>query len=133
MIRKAESKDAESFCHVIRTSIIELCHQDHQEDDHRLSQWLESKTVDNCKAWIEDTNSHSFVAVQENCIVGVSHIGHNGHLFLLYVLPYVKGKGIGSKLLKAAEQSVKDLSLNQLTLESTITSQKFYEYHGYHA
>ena len=131
MIRKAEPKDAEGFCEVVRTSIIELCELDHLNDELHLADWLENKTVSNCSAWIRDSNSNSFVAEENGKIVGVSHIGNDGHLYLCYLLPSVKGKGIGAKLLIAAENSVNNLGLTQLTLESTLTAKGFYEHFGY--
>lgn len=131
MIRKAEGTDSEDFCRIVRTSIIELCGLDHQGDSARLEEWLENKTVENCERWIIDKDSNSFVAENDGEIVGVSHIGHNGHLYLCYVLPDVKGLGFGGQLLVAAEKSVSMLGLNKLTLESTITAQLFYEHYGY--
>ena len=131
MIRKAETKDTTEFCHVVRTSIVELCQLDYKGNKSRLSEWLENKTEENCNTWITDTNSNSFVAVQEGNIVGVSHIGHNGYLYLCYLLPSVKGIGLGSKLIIVAEQSIRNLGQSQVTLESTITAKGFYEHHGY--
>lgn len=131
MIRKAEARDAEAFCNVIRTSIIELCGLDHKGNKDILDEWLENKTVENCKNWIIDEYSNSFIAEKDGNIVGVSHIGFNGHLFLCYVLPCVKGLGIGGKLLSAAENSVTDLGPISISLQSTITAKGFYEYYGY--
>ncbi|GAB0152087.1 hypothetical protein [Marinobacterium sp. BA1] len=43
MIRKAEARDAEEFCNVIRTSIIELCALDHHGRKGELEAWLNKK------------------------------------------------------------------------------------------
>lgn len=131
MIRKARTKDAEKFCNVIRTSITELCTLDHQGDEKFLSNWLENKTVENCVKWIEDCNSTSLIADINHKMVGVAHIGHDGHLHLCYLLPEAKNHGIGHNLLVAAEKSVIKPGVNILTLESTLTSRDFYESHGY--
>ncbi len=131
MIRTADVEDAEEFCSVIRSSIIELCKLDHQNNKKVLDDWLQNKTVKNCQEWITSNNSNSFVAELNAKIVGVAVMGHNGHLYLCYVLPEVKGKGIGRQLLQAAEHSVLHLDLPALSLESTITAKGFYEHYGY--
>ena len=131
MIRQAEVSDAREFCNVVRTSIIELCELDHRGVESCLAEWLENKTVEYCEVWINDENSNSFVSLVNGKVVGVSHIGHNGHLFLCYILPSVKGSGLGGQLLLVAEDSVKNIGLSELTLESTVTAKGFYEHHGY--
>lgn len=131
MIRKATADDAEAFCHVITQSIITLCTLDHKNDRQMLNDWLANKTPENCKKWIEDTNLNSFVAEENQQILGISQIGHNGHLYLCYVLPGAEGKGIGKQLLQTAEQSVITKALTNFTLESTQTARGFYEQHGY--
>ncbi len=131
MIRRAEARDAEGFCNVIRTSIIKLCKLDHHGNKEELEEWLENKTVENCKKWILNEDSNTFVAEKNGKIVGVCHIGHSGHLFLCYVLPDVKGLGIGGELLSAAESSVTHLGIKSLSLESTVTAKGFYEHRDY--
>ena len=131
VIRKAELKDAEQFCKVIHTSIIELCELDHKNDKIMLNRWLENKTLENCQKWIQDKTSTSLVFEKNNKVMGVAHIGHNGHLFLCYVLPEAKGQKMGHKLLIAAEKSITSLGVRLLTLESTLTAKFFYEDHGY--
>jgi N-acetylglutamate synthase-like GNAT family acetyltransferase len=131
LIRKAETKDSEEFCNVILTSITELCRQDHKDDVKLLSEWLENKTVENCKKWISSERSTSLVAVRNTKVIGVAQMSHDGHLLLCYLLPEVKGQGVGHKLLVAAEESVIKKGIKSLTLESTLTARKFYECHGY--
>jgi GNAT superfamily N-acetyltransferase len=131
VVRNAEARDAEEFCNVIRTSIIELCDLDHHGKKEQLEEWLDNKTVENCKKWILSEDSNTFVAEKNGKIVGACHIGHSGHLFLCYVLPEVKGLGVGGQLLLAAEKSVIVLGLKSLSLESTVTAKGFYEHRGY--
>jgi N-acetylglutamate synthase-like GNAT family acetyltransferase len=131
LIRKAETKDSDEFCSVIRTSITELCRHDYMGDVKLLGEWLENKTVENCKKWIRSKSSTSLVAEKNNKVVGVADISHEGHLLLCYLIPEVKGQGIGHRLLMAAEESVIKKGVKTLTLESTLTARKFYESHGY--
>lgn len=131
MIRKATSKDAEDVCRVLRTSITELCHLDHCGDKKKIDEWLENKTTENCKEWIENESINAFVAENNGKIVGVSTISRDGYVLLCYVLPEVKGQGFGGQLLKAAETSDLNNGVQSFSLESTLTAKGFYEYHGY--
>lgn len=131
MIRKAQIKDAEEFCNVLRTSIVELCQTDHQKNKSKIEKWLSNKTIENCRKWILNESSNTFVAEKNGKIVGVSDIGHNGYLYLCYLLPEVKGQGIGGKLLSVSEESVINFEFKTFNLESTVTSKFFYEHYGY--
>jgi GNAT superfamily N-acetyltransferase len=131
LIREATAEDAEQFCDVLRTSITELCYLDHRGDKKLLDEWLENKTVQNCKEWIVNPGTNAFVAETNGKIVGVSTIGHDGFVFLCYVIPKFKGQGVGGQLLKSAEASVLKMGVHSFKLESTITAKEFYEHHGY--
>jgi len=131
MIQEAVVAQAADICSVMHASIIQLCAQDHDNDQSKIDAWLESKTEDNCLEWITDSNSTVLVALDVDAVVGVAHIGNNGHLILCYLLPRVKGAGVGKMLLAAVEIQASDLGLNAVTLESTLTARGFYEHHGY--
>lgn len=131
LIREAEVADAHQVCDVLRTSIIELCEQDHRGNQKELDDWLENKTVQNCEVWIKNERTNLFVAESNGRVVGVSSINHDGNIGLCYILPEVKGQGLGGQLLEAAEKSVLGLGIRSFSLESTITAKGFYEYFGY--
>ena len=131
MIREATITDVEQICDVLRRSIIELCELDHQGDEEKLNEWLENKTVQNCQNWVKHERTNFFVAERNGKIVGVCSISHDGYISLCYVLPEIKGHGIGTQLLKAAEASVLSLGVQSFSLESTITAKGFYERLGY--
>ena len=131
MIREARVSDAKQVCSVLRASITELCELDHRKNQNELDAWLANKTVQNCEAWINNQRINFFVAENNGKIVGVSSITHEGFIELCYILPEVKGLGFGKQLLKIAEDSVLDLGVKSITLESTITAKGFYEYFAY--
>ena len=131
MIREAKITDAQQICDVLRRSITELCELDHRGDQKELDEWLENKTVQNCETWLKNEKTNFFIAESNGRIVGVSSISHDGYIGLCYVLPEVKGHGLGAKLLKAAEASVLNLDVQSFKLESTITAKGFYEHLGY--
>ena len=131
MIRVARDEDAEDFCSIIRRSIIELCFLDHAGDNVKLEHWLSNKNVENCRQWIQNENTCSLVAELEGQLCGIAQMGADGHLYLLYLLPEVKGKGVGKALLQAAEQFALERGHTRLTLESTLTARDFYTHSGY--
>ena len=51
-IREASVEDAVEACQVVRRSIAELCHADHQDDPIVLKKWLNNNTSDNMRSWI---------------------------------------------------------------------------------
>lgn len=69
--------------------------------------------------------------MENNKIIGFCDHGLNGELWGLYVHKDYVGKGIGARLLKVAEDSLKKLGFKKTTLESTVTAKDFYEKHGY--
>ena len=131
MIREAKITDAQQICNVLRRSITELCELDHRGGKKELDEWLENKTVQNCESWLKNERTNFFIAESNGRIVGVSSINHDGYIGLCYVLPEVKGHGLGAKLLNAAEASVSNLDVQSFKLESTITAKGFYEHLGY--
>jgi putative acetyltransferase len=75
-----------------------------------------------CRRW---------VAVERGRVVGFCEHDLQGALSRLYVHKDHLRKGIGSRLLAAAEASLTALGFTQATLESTVTAQDFYAANGY--
>ncbi len=78
--------------------------------------------ADKCKRW---------VAVQNDKIVGFCDHGFNGEFWGLYVHKDYIGKGVGSRLLKIVEDSLRKLGVTKVNLKATITAKNFYKKHGY--
>ena len=57
--------------------------------------------------------------------------GDDDELWGLYVHKDCVGKGIGTQLLKIAENSLKKQGVEIIKIKATITAKKFYEKHGY--
>lgn len=72
-----------------------------------------------------------WVAVENGKVVGFcDHFG-TCSVRALYVHKKHQGKGIGAKLLKVVEASLKRSGCKAITIESTITAQPFYAKQGY--
>ncbi|NQZ85524.1 MAG: GNAT family N-acetyltransferase [Nanoarchaeales archaeon] len=76
-------------------------------------------------------NNISYVVELDNIIVGFGDMGHSGEIFRLYTHKDYQGKGIASKILEKLEKEAKNLNLNKITLESSLTAKSFYESKGY--
>ncbi len=93
------------MCKLVRASITKLCAFDHNNDDAKLSHWLENKTVRNFRSWIEQ--NRSFCAFDENRrMIGVSFLSSKNEILLNYVSPEHYRSGVGKRLLEEIETSV---------------------------
>jgi len=130
-IRKASLDDADASCAVVRRSIIELCHPDHRGDGPTITAWLANKTAENMRRWI--AQSHVFVAVEQDRILGVVAMKPSGEITLNYVSPDARLRGVSKALVQRLEQQAAALGVGKITLQSTATALRFYESAGYRA
>ena len=130
-IRVARTEDAEQACMVLRRSIQELCHADHNGDAARLADWLFNKTRENMAAWISDPQSFVFVATEGGTILGVAAMTRTGKITLNYVSPDARFRGISKALIDRLEAQARELGLDCCTLNSTETARRFYLSLGY--
>jgi GNAT superfamily N-acetyltransferase len=128
-IREAKIDDAEDACRVIRRSITELCHADHQDDAPTLALWLANKTADIMTRWI--TQHHVFVALEDQEILGVAAMRASGEVILNYVSPDVRFRGLSTALMRQLEARAVELGIAVITLSSTATAVRFYRSRGY--
>lgn len=132
LILRATSEHAEDACQVLISSIKEICISDHNNDPQILEEWLNNKTSDNIKRWIQDTNNYSLVAIDKSKkMVGISMINKNGEILLNYLLPEVLFKGVGKQMLKEMESFAKVAGIKRIKTISTITASHFYERNGF--
>jgi GNAT superfamily N-acetyltransferase len=130
-IRAACIEDAEQACVVLRRSIQDLCHADHEGDPARLVGWLANKTPDNVAAWISNPHSLVFVATEGALILGVAAMTTAGEITLNYVSPDARFRGVSKALIDRLEAQARELGLDRCTLHSTRTAREFYLSRGY--
>ncbi len=128
-IRKAHAEDADEACRIIRRSITELCHADHQGDAHTLTLWLANKTAENMCRWINQ--NHVFVATEGSTILGVGAIRNSGEIMLNYVSPDARFRGVSKALVARLEAQASELGVDVVTLQSSATARQFYFSAGY--
>ena len=90
-------------------------------------------SAEQCAAWAPEhldpsmwesrlKNNHTFVAEHAGTIIGFADITDNGSLEHLYVHPNWQGGRVSLRLLKAIEQSARELGLQKITTHCSITA-----------
>lgn len=130
-IREASVEDAVEACQVVRRSIAELCHADHQDDPIVLKKWLNNNTSNNMRSWIADPDSYVVVATEGAAIIGVGAITSSGEITLNYVSPDTRFRGVSKAILNQLEARARELGNNTCALTSTETARRFYLSAGY--
>lgn len=141
MVRKAQLSDAERICEIIiygwRTAYIDFLGEEALYKD--MSVVKRYKTL-----YTALESDHGFYVYEENGIVkGFMRLekcteqdeeDDVGELVAIYVEPYFKGRGIGSKLIQEAEKIAASQSQSEIrlwVLENNHSSRKFYEKNGF--
>ena len=125
-IRSPKNDDAQMAVQLLRRSISELCHEDHQNDPAEISSWLENKTVETWSAWVEHPDATVFVAEESGTVRGVGMVRSDGEILLNYVSPDARFQGVSKAILLALENEALAWGARSTLLESTRTAQRFY-------
>ncbi|MCA3288702.1 MAG: GNAT family N-acetyltransferase [Roseomonas sp.] len=130
-VRQATESDGQGGICVIRRSILELCFEDHGNDELALQEWIANKTVESWKAWLHSCRSKLLVGEIDGVLAGVGMISREGELFLLYVDPKYRFSGISKSILLSLEDTAKNWGCTSIFFESTRTAYRFYREYGY--
>lgn len=130
-VRPARPHEAAEACAVIRRSIEELCHLDHDDDPAVLGPWLANKMPERVRSWIDGNPTGTLVGVDPEGIAGVGCIMPDGVIGLLYVAPWKQRRGVGRALLRHMEHVASDADLVACTVRNTATARDFYLASGY--
>lgn len=126
-IRLAKDEDYAAIARLHRQTIRNVNSKDYPED--MIQVWASRTSAQHlrdgaarCKRW---------VAIQDDKIIGFCDHSLDGEFWGLYVHKDYIGKGVGSRLLKTAEASLKKLGCKKIILKATITAKDFYKKQGY--
>lgn len=131
VVRRAEVEDTAAVVTVLRRSITELCVADHGNDPGVLGAWLENKTAEKARSWIESPRNCMLVAEVGGAVCGVASLSLTGGILLCYLLPEVKSTGVGRAMLEGLEAEARRLGIRELSLESTASARGFYMKQGF--
>lgn len=126
-IRLSTNKDSAEMARLRRTTIRYVNSKDYPKDVvHNWAAKVGAKnfreSADTSKRWVAVDNEKIIGFCEHTFVCEISRIYvHKDHL----------RKGVGSQLLKVAEDSLKKLGCQEITFESSITAKDFYEKNGY--
>ncbi len=117
-IRLARDEDYAAMARLHRQTIRKVNSKDYSQDQidvwsARPSAERFRKSAAKCKRW---------VAIADDKVVGFCDHGFDCELWGLYIHKDYIGKGIGSRLIKIAEDSLKKHGCKRVTLKGTITA-----------
>ncbi len=126
-IRLARDEDTAALARLRRQSIRYINSKDYSPEVIRI--WIRRGNTQSMRK--QASERKRWVAVEGDQILGFSEHNLVCELSRLYVHKDHLQKGIGSKLLKMAEDSLRKLGCKKVNLNATITAKKFYEKNGY--
>lgn len=131
LIRRARIEDAASACEAMRRSIAELCGADHHDDPAILRRWLANKTPAVVGGWIANPDNFVLVAVEEEAVLAVGIVRHDGEITCNYVSPDARFRGVSKAMLARLEAIAQEFGNASCNLISTETARRFYRACGY--
>jgi lipoyl(octanoyl) transferase len=128
-IRLATLDDAEGICAAHIASIREVCSRDYSPE--QIEAWAGPKNAEMYRKSLRDGNV-IFVADEHGRIDGFIELDfQHREIRAFYLRKEAIGKGIGSELLSQGEQVFSSLGVEEIHLNSTLTSIRFYEARGF--
>jgi GNAT superfamily N-acetyltransferase len=131
LIRRARPDEAAEICDVLRRSIAELCGADHHGDPAILRRWLANKTPKIVEGWIAHPDNFVLVAVEEETVLAVGIVRHDGEITCNYVSPDARFRGVSKAMLAQLEATARDHGSDVCHLISTETAHRLYLSAGY--
>ena len=126
LIRRARPDEAAEMCNVLRRSIAELCGADHHDDPAILQRWLDNKAPAEVGGWIAHPDNFVLVAVEEETVLAVGIVRHDGEITCNYVSPDARFRGVSKAMLAQLEATARDHGNDVCHLISTETAHRLY-------
>lgn len=126
-IRRACDADLVELADLRQDTIRRVNAQDYP--GHVISRWFSSVNADDFRE--SASQCERWVALEEQTIIGFCEHTFACEISRVYVHKDHLRKGVGSRLLKVAEESLKEHGCHHIRVDSTITARAFYESHGY--
>src|SRR3989338_4302179 len=126
-IRRVRDEEYAEIARLLRQTIRSVNANDYPEDV--IDSWSAKtgaqdfrKSADICKRW---------VALDVDGIIGFCEHNLKCEVSRMYVHKDHLRKGVGSRLLEVAEDSLEKQGCKKISIESTVTAKDFYEKNGY--
>ncbi|WP_414551721.1 GNAT family N-acetyltransferase [Anabaena sp. CCY 0017] len=123
-VRRYEIGDTAEIMQLFYETIHEVNIRDYTKP--QLDAWT-SVNMD-VDVWISSLKSKfTYVAEEENKIVGFGELETNGHIDRFYCHKDFQGQGVGTKILEQIVLTAKSLEIPKLFVEASITAKPFFE------
>lgn len=111
---------------VFTNSIKNTCIKDYNEE--QILAWVD---IDSLLIETRLENQKTWLAIDNDNVVGFISINNTGYLDLLFVLPRYQGNHIATSLLWEVEQYCQHRGINNILTESSLTAKSFFEKNGF--
>lgn len=128
-IRTYQSKDCQEIIKLFYETVHSINSKDYTEK--QLKVWA-PKDID-LDLWDKSfMKNYTIVSTINDTIVGFGDLSISGYLDRIFVHKDYQNKGIAKKIVKELERHAKDIGLNIITTEASITAKTFFQKQGYH-
>ena len=123
-VRRYEIGDTEQIIQLFYNTIHEVNIRDYTKA--QVDAWTSVNME--VKVWTNSLKSKfTYVAEKDGKIIGFGELEANGHIDRFYCHKDFQGQGVGTKILEQIELTARDLKINKLFVEASITAKPFFE------
>ncbi len=127
-IRKYEIADTEQIVQLFYDTVHQVNIRDYTKA--QVDAWAPADI--NIEIWMKSLSSKfTFVAEDDGIIAGFGQLETNGHIDCFYCHKDFQRKGVGTQILEHIESKAKDLGINKIFTEASITAKPFFESHKF--
>jgi putative acetyltransferase len=128
VIRDYEEGDAGPICRLFYETVHAVNLGDYSPE--QVQAWAPG--VPDPAAWHARMSwRHTLVAEDEYGVAGFAELEEDGHLDMFYVRHDAAGRGVGSRLYAAVEGRARNLGVENIFTEASITARPFFEQRGF--
>ncbi|WP_270182185.1 GNAT family N-acetyltransferase [Alkalihalobacillus sp. CinArs1] len=131
MIRKFHDEDIQPVIDLFYDTVHTINSRDYSYE--QIAAWANPHEREQRKIeWLKSLRDHdTYVAVEDGIIIGFSDLTGEGVLDLLYVHKDYQRQGVATALVNKLLTKAKQLGLQQMTTEASITAKPFFERQGF--
>jgi putative acetyltransferase len=123
-IRKYEIADTEQIVQLFYDTVHQINIRDYTKA--QVDAWAPADI--DIEIWIESLSSkYTFVAEESDVLTGFGELKTRGYIDRFYCHKDFQRKGVGTQILECLEAKAKDLGINKIFTEASITAKPFFE------
>ncbi len=127
-VREFKISDTEEIMHLFYDTIHRINIRDYSSE--QVDAWAPKDM--NYAQWSEQLQSKmTYVAEEEGKIIGFAELEKTGHIGCFYCHADYQSRGVGTRLLNQIQLTAKNLGIQKLFTEASITARPFFECLGF--